>query len=90
VVIVTALFVFLVVGVALKARRRPIVTGDDELLGSVGVALEDVEFEGWARVHSEQWRVRSTVPLKRGQPIRIVGRSDLVLSVQPVADDQGG
>jgi len=84
VVVVTALFIFLVVGVAMKARRRPIVTGDDELIGSIGVALEDAEAEGWARVHSEQWRVRSPVPLKRGQSVRVVARTDLVLSVQPV------
>jgi membrane-bound serine protease (ClpP class) len=90
VVIVTALFIFLVAGVALKARRRPIVTGDDELIGSVGVALEDAETEGWARVHSEQWRVRSPVPLKRGQSVRIMARNDLVLSVQPVADVDRG
>jgi membrane-bound serine protease (ClpP class) len=90
VVIVTALFIFLVAGVALKARRRPIVTGDDELIGSVGVALEDAETEGWARVHSEQWRVRSPVPLKRGQSVRIMARNDLVLSVQPVADADRG
>jgi len=86
VVVVTALFIFLVVGVAMKARRRPIVTGDDELIGSVGVALEDAETEGWARVHSEQWRVRSPVPLKRGQSVRVIARSDLVLSVQPVVE----
>ena len=90
VVIVTALFIFLVAGVAVKARRRPIVTGDDELIGSVGVALEDAETEGWARVHSEQWRVRSPVPLKRGQSVRIMARNDLVLSVQPVADADRG
>jgi len=90
VVIVTALFIFLVVGVAMKARRRPIVTGDDELIGSVGVALEDAESEGWARVHSEQWRVRSPVPLKRGQSVRVTARSDLVLSVQPVAEPDRG
>ena len=90
VVIVTALFIFLVGGVAVKARRRPIVTGDDELIGSVGVALEDAETEGWARVHSEQWRVRSPVPLKRGQSVRIMARDDLVLSVQPVSDADRG
>ena len=90
VAVVTALFIFVVVGVALKARRRPIVTGDDELIGSVGIALDDAESEGWARVHSEQWRVRSPVPLKRGQSVRVMARSDLVLFVQPVAEaDQG-
>ena len=87
---VSALFIFLVVGVALKARRRPIVTGDDELIGSVGVALEDAESEGWARVHCEQWRVVSPVPFKRGQSVRIMARNDLLLSVQPVANADRG
>jgi len=88
-VIATALFLFLVVGVAVKARRRPVVTGDDDLLSSIGVTLEDVDTEGWARVHGEQWRVVSPVPLKRGQSVRIVARSGLTLTVQPVAEDQG-
>ena len=88
-VIVSALFILLVVGIALKARRRPVVTGDEGLIGSVGVALEDVESEGWARVHSEQWRVRSAVPLKRGQHVRITARNGLVLAVEPASEQQG-
>jgi membrane-bound serine protease (ClpP class) len=87
---VTALFVFLVAGVAVKARRRPIVTGDEGLIGSIGVALDDLETEGWARIHSEQWRVKSAVPIKRGQRVRVTARSDLLLSVLPVTEvDQG-
>jgi membrane-bound serine protease (ClpP class) len=87
---VTALFVFFVAGAALKARRRPIVTGHEQLIGSVGVALDDLETEGWARVHSEQWRVTSPVPIKRGQRVRVTARSDLLLSVLPVTEaDQG-
>ncbi|MGH8852212.1 MAG: NfeD family protein [Casimicrobiaceae bacterium] len=87
---VTALFVFVVAGVALKARRRPIVTGDQGLIGSIGVALDDLETEGWARIHSEQWRVRSPVPIKRGQSVRVTARTDLLLSVLPVTEvDQG-
>lgn len=88
--IITALFVFFVAGAALKARRRPIVTGDEELIGSVGVALEDVEAEGWARIHGEQWRIRSPVPLKRGQSVRVTTRNDLVLSVMPVTEGVEG
>jgi membrane-bound serine protease (ClpP class) len=87
---VTALFVFFVAGAALKARRRPIVTGHEQLIGSIGVALDDLETEGWARVHSEQWRVISPVPIKRGQRVRVTARSDLLLSVLPVTEaDQG-
>ncbi len=82
--VVTAVFVVLVSGVALKARRRPVVTGSEELIGSVGVMDDDIEHEGWARIHSEQWRVVSAVPLKRGQEVRVMTRDGLVLTVAPV------
>jgi len=49
----------------LKARRRPVVSGREELIGSTGVVLEDFEREGWARVHGETWRIVSAAPLKR-------------------------
>ena len=81
--LISAGFVFLVGGVALRARRRPVVTGHEQLIGSVGVVLEDTEADGWARIRSEQWRVRSSVPLKRGQDVRVTGRDGLVLSVIP-------
>jgi membrane-bound serine protease (ClpP class) len=78
------LFVILVSSMAVKARRRPVVSGSEELIGSVGVAQDDIEREGWARIHSEQWRVVSGVPLKRGQAVRVVKRHGLVLTVAPV------
>ena len=53
------------------------------MIGSVGVVLDDAEIEGWARVHSESWRVRSAVPVRRGQPVRIIRRDGLVLEVAP-------
>src|SRR5207247_3391470 len=46
----SAAFLFLVVGMMLKARNRPVVSGREELIGSSGVVLEDYEREGWARV----------------------------------------
>ena len=83
--IMSAVFVALVSGLALKARRRPVVSGSEQLIGSVGVVQDDIEHEGWARIHSEQWRVVSPVPLKAGQSVRVVDRDGLVLTVAPVA-----
>ena len=82
--VVSAAFVALVSAVALKARRRPVVSGSEQLIGSVGVVQDDLEHEGWARVRSEQWRVVSPVPLKAGQSVRVVDRDGLVLTVAPV------
>lgn len=86
----TALFVFFVAGAAVKARKRPIVTGHEGLIGSLGVALDDLETEGWARIHGEQWRVTSPAPVKRGQRVRVTGRRDLLLSVLPVTETDRG
>lgn len=87
---VSALFIFFVATMALKARQRPIVSGEEQLIGSIGVALEDIQQDGWAVVLGEHWQVRSTVPIKRSQPIRIVGREGLVLAVVPANQKQTG
>ena len=78
-----AAFLFLVVGMALKAHRRPVVSGREELLGAMGEVLEDFEREGWARVHSETWRIRSRSPLKAGQRVRVAALDGLMLDVVP-------
>ena len=88
--IVTAAFIFFVSGAALKARRRPVVSGSEELVGSAGLVLDDLTDEGWARVHSEQWRVKSAVPLKRGQAVRVTGRDGLILTVAPADEPAKG
>jgi len=79
----SAAFLFLVVGMAMKARKRPVVSGREELLGSTGEVLEDCEREGWARVHSETWRITSAAPLKAGQRVRVAGIDGLQLEVIP-------
>jgi membrane-bound serine protease (ClpP class) len=76
---VSALFVFVVIGTALKARRQPVVSGAEELIGSEGVVLE----EGWARVHGETWRIRCRTPLKAGQRVRVAAIEGLQLDVVP-------
>jgi membrane-bound serine protease (ClpP class) len=80
---VTALFVLVVVGMAVKARRRKVVTGREELAGESGEVLDDFSGEGWARVHGETWRVRSVVPLTQGQRVRVTGIDGLTLDVEP-------
>ena len=80
---VTALFVLVVVGMAVQSRRRPVVSGREELAGESGEVLADFTGEGWARVHGETWRVRSVVPLTQGQRVRVTGIDGLTLDVEP-------
>ncbi|MBI1285811.1 MAG: nodulation protein NfeD [Thiobacillus sp.] len=90
VALASGLFSFFVVGMAIRARARPVVTGAEQMIGARGEILDDMEHEGWARVHSEQWRVRSSVPLKRGSAVRVRARQDLTLDVEPDPDGSQG
>ena len=78
----SAAFFFGVVYLALKSRQREVVSGAEELVGSLGEALEDFTGTGRVRVHSEEWQARSASPLKQGQKVRVVGRDGLVLTVE--------
>ncbi|MGF6598849.1 membrane-bound serine protease (ClpP class) [Paraburkholderia sp. GAS448] len=86
----SALFIFTVSGVALRARRRPVVTGSEAMIGSIGVVLDDGLLQdgdagiGWARVRGERWRVTSAGPLAAGREVRVTGRRGLMLTVVPV------
>jgi len=76
------MFVF-VIGMAIKARRRPVVSGLEELVGGEARVLADFEGEGAVMIHSERWSARSTVPLHEGQWVKVTGIEGLVLDVAP-------
>jgi membrane-bound serine protease (ClpP class) len=85
----SAAFMLLVLGMAVKARGRPVVSGGEELLGAGGEIVEHNQGQWWARVHSELWQVRSGVPLRRHQRVRVTGRDGLTLIVEPEQPEQG-
>jgi membrane-bound serine protease (ClpP class) len=78
----SAAFLFFVVGMAVRNRRRPVVSGREYLIGAVAEAIEDFEREGWARVQGETWRVRSSTPVRRGDRLKVSGINGLVLNVE--------
>ncbi|WP_175887738.1 NfeD family protein [Burkholderia contaminans] len=89
--------------VALRARRRPVVTGAEAMVGSIGEVLDDglladqphgtagaaPSAVGWARVRGERWRVASSAPLAAGCRVRVTGRHGLLLTVAPLYDVPG-
>jgi membrane-bound serine protease (ClpP class) len=88
----SAAIVMLGGGMALKAQRRPVVSGQEVLPGSSGVVSEVAQGEIWAQVLGERWRVASSEPLAPGQRIRVVGVRGLTLDVRPEGEpnSQGG
>lgn len=77
---------FLVLGLLVRSRRRrPTIGAGDELLGADGVLMEPVVAGGraWASVHGERWRVECPAALPADARVRVVGRTGLLLSVEP-------
>jgi membrane-bound serine protease (ClpP class) len=94
-----AAFVGTVSSVALRARRRPVVTGAEAIVGSVGEVIDDglqpdrragsaPSATGWARVLGERWQVACDSPLAAGRRVRVTGRSGLKLTVAPLNEAQ--
>jgi membrane-bound serine protease (ClpP class) len=82
VAVASAVFLFFVIGMAVRNRRRPVVSGREYLIGAAAEALEDFEAEGWARVQGETWRVRSNAPVRRGDRLQVKAIEGLVLTVE--------
>ena len=85
----SAVFLLIVLGVALRARKLPVVSGREQMLGSTGEVLQDTGGDVFARIHGELWKVRAGVPLARGSTVRVVGIDGLVLAVEPARKEGG-
>ena len=79
--VVAGLYIRWVVG---PMRRKKVMAGPESIIGSVGVALTDLNPEGEVRVEGLVWRARSTSPVKAGARVRVVSREGLTLIVEPV------
>ncbi len=71
-----------IVGIALKARLRPVVSGREQLIGAAGTALIDFSHQGEVFVHSERWTAITESPLRKGQNVVVTGIDGLTLKVR--------
>jgi membrane-bound serine protease (ClpP class) len=72
---------------AARSRRRPVVTGVEEMLGNMAVASRDFTGRGQVRIRGEEWQAYSDAPVRRGENVRVLSIDGLVLRVAP---DRGG
>ena len=71
----------------MRARRRPVVSGCEQMLGASGEGIAITEGGVFARTRGDVWQVRANAPLGRGRRVRVVGVDGLVLAVEPSAPE---
>jgi membrane-bound serine protease (ClpP class) len=82
-----ALVLVAIVSFAVRARRRPVVSGVEALAGETAEAVEDFEREGLVRLRGELWKARSGTPVRNGQRLRVRSIDGLLLHVEPGGDE---
>lgn len=82
--VISLAFFLGVVGFALKARTRKVVSGKEALPSSRAIVQESFKTKGWVRVEGELWKARTTIPLQKGQEVQIIKCEGLELTVKPL------
>lgn len=80
-----ALMVGLVVAKLVQVRRAEVVTGQEELIGQVGIVRQELDPVGLVFVHGELWRAKTAgEAIGPGRQVRVEGLDDaLTLTVAP-------
>jgi membrane-bound serine protease (ClpP class) len=81
-----ALLLLAIARYAMRARRRPVVSGAEGLLAETAEALESFAASGRVRVHGEIWNAVSREPVVAGQRLRILRIDGLTLAVEPIRE----
>ena len=86
--VLSALLIGGVLGMALKARQRALVSGDAGLVGSLVTVTQVMAgnpFRGVVLAQGEQWQVQCATPLHAGQNVRVTARHGVMLDVSAAA-----
>ena len=68
---------------AMRSRRRRVVTGSEQLIGDTAEALADFSGRGSVRIYGETWNAIASRPVTRGQKLRVDRIEGLTLFVSP-------
>jgi membrane-bound serine protease (ClpP class) len=82
--LLSAVFFMTVMTMVVRQRRQPVVTGHEEMVGSIGEATDAFAESGHIRVHGELWQAQSSAPIAKGQRVRVRALEGLTLLIEPL------
>jgi membrane-bound serine protease (ClpP class) len=83
----TTLFFLVIVGAAVRARRRKVVTGVAGMIGMRAVAVDGLNPRGRVRFGDEWWTAVCEGVAEAGSEVEILGVEQLTLRVRPIAKE---
>jgi membrane-bound serine protease (ClpP class) len=84
---VSALFILVLMSRVAMLRRKRIHTGVEAMVGTFAEARSDFSGPGMVWVNGESWNAHSSVPVKKGEKVKILSISGLELIIEPTKED---
>jgi membrane-bound serine protease (ClpP class) len=83
IVVLTAAFFLFAISLGIKAQKRKPATGQEGIVGEVGVAISNLNPAGEVKVHGEIWNAESSEgKIKKGETVAVEAVSNLKLKVK--------
>jgi membrane-bound serine protease (ClpP class) len=74
-------FFIVALGLVVKARRKKPITGQEGLVGEIGLAITDLYAQGKVFVHGEYWNARAKEHIRKNERIKVTQVDNLRLLV---------
>jgi membrane-bound serine protease (ClpP class) len=84
---VSAFFIILLMSRVAMMRRKRIHTGTEAMVGAFGEARSDFTGPGLVWVNGESWNAQSSMPVRKGDKVKILSISGLELIIEPMEED---
>ncbi len=80
---VTVVFFLLVINLAWRSHRRPVVSGREALIGKHGIVYQR-DKRVWIHINGERWQCKSEAALENGDEVVVVDLEGLICIVKPI------
>ncbi len=70
----------------IRSMRQKVATGNQGMIGLIGVADSEVGRNGRVRIRGEYWKAHSSSPIAAGRTVRVLAVEDLALQVEEVQE----
>jgi membrane-bound serine protease (ClpP class) len=79
--------ILLILVIALfRSLRQKVATGNQGMIGLIGIADTDLNKNGRVKIRGEYWTARSSSPISAGKTVKVLSVDDLTLHVEEVSD----
>lgn len=80
--IITAFFCFIILNLAIRSHKKPVVSGKEILIGAEGTVLSVMNEQVIVQIGGEIWEAKSSYMLNEGDKVRVTHINGLRLTVE--------